>query len=246
MSTARASLLVALTTVASYVLTMNPATKGMMNSAFVLYIVVVTVGFIYYPVIRRTTISSQMYALYMTIMFVCILCWVGVTGWFLSPFFYLLYLVGIVLSFVFSPTVTFVFVMTLLGLFSPNIGSIDLMIDIITVLSLFSVVPLTYFLQKEFLRLKQDEKKVLILDEATQKNANKKDVVLANKVNKFAVEIRQNMNDIKQISSFAGASNQVATFKKALNDIYKLSSGTLKDLETFEEHTTGKKLVHNK
>jgi hypothetical protein len=170
---------------------------------FLLYIAVAFFGSLYFPIARKNIRNKTVLSTYMLIIFVAMLFWVGVTGWFFSPFFYLLYLLAIVLSFILSPFATLLFVITLVGLFSPNIGSIDITLDFITIMSLFSIVPITYFLQKEYLYLRQQEKKVLILEEETQDLRNKVDEVLRNRVIKFAVNVRQPVNDMKQMAIFA-------------------------------------------
>ena len=240
------SIIVASSTIIVFLLTLNPATRAAVNSLFAFYVVIPAIGFIYYPFLRSHISNQRLISTYLYIIFISILLWVGVTGWFLSPFFYLLYLLAIVLSFAYSPLVTLVFVIVLLGLFAPNIGSIDLTIDIITMISLFSVVPLTYFLQKEYLRLKQSENKVLVLEEERQKLENTVDEVLRNKVIKFAVDIRQPANDIKQIALVAQREYERKKGTAAFKKVVRLAEKTLKTIEEFEEKVTGKKLVHTK
>ena len=190
--------------------------------------------------------SERVLSLYGLVIFVCLMLWVGVTGWFFSPFFYILYLVAIVLAFMYSPFVTFAFTITLLGLFAPNIGSIDTTIDIITMLSLFSVVPLTYFLQKEYLRLKENEKKVLILDDEKRILKNKVDEVLLNKVIKFSAQLRQPVNDMRQLALVAQRHKDPSKVSKAFHQIIKLGEESLNRIEEFEEKVTGINLVHTK
>jgi hypothetical protein len=131
----------------------------------------------------------------------------------------------------------------LVGLFSPNIGSIDITLDFITIMSLFSIVPITYFLQKEYLYLRQQEKKVLILEEETQDLRNKVDEVLRNRVIKFAVNVRQPVNDMKQMAIFAQSEGKEKVHT-ALQKIAKLGDESLGLIEDFEVSVTGKKLVH--
>src|SRR3989344_3062956 len=159
---------VAVLTFLVFFLTTFPATRPVVNDLFLLYIAVVFLGSLYYHIARRSISNNKINDLYLTTIFMALLFWFGVTGWFFSPFFYLLYLLAIVLAFILSPFATLLFVISLIGLFAPNIGSIDITLDFVTVLSLFSIVPITYFLQKEYLYLRQQEKKVLILEEETQ------------------------------------------------------------------------------
>lgn len=231
-------------TVAIYILTVLPVTRDVVNSMFVLYIVAVIVGFMYYPIARKSIRDNKIMAVYLFLLFIAVMFWVGVTGWFFSPFFYLLYLVAIVMSFAYSPFVTLLFVLALVGLFIPNIGSIDIMIDVITLLSLFSVVPLTYFLQKEYLSLKESENKVLILESERGDIKNQAEEVLLNKVIKHSVDLRQFVNDIKQIAYYAQTENKDRMMKE-LKKIVSLADTSLSTIEEFEVRVTGKKLFHN-
>lgn len=234
---------VAAVTIVVFLLTTFTGTSTIINSMFLLYIAVAFFGSLYFPIARKNIRNKTVLSTYMLIIFVAMLFWVGVTGWFFSPFFYLLYLLAIVLSFILSPFATLLFVITLVGLFSPNIGSIDITLDFITIMSLFSIVPITYFLQKEYLYLRQQEKKVLILEEETQDLRNKVDEVLRNRVIKFAVNVRQPVNDMKQMAIFAQSEGKEKVHT-ALQKIAKLGDESLGLIEDFEVSVTGKKLVH--
>lgn len=238
------ALFIALITLVIYFITVLPSTRPIANSMFVLYIFVAVVGIAYWPFARSTIKSQSLLTAYFLAVFVSLLMWIGVTGWFLSPFFYFLYLLAIILAFMYSPFATFLFVMVLIGLFVPNIGSIDFTVDIITVVSLLSVVPLTYFLQREYLELKQTEKKVLILEEQGKDLKNKVDEVLANKVSKFSVDLRQPVNDIRQVALVALKSKNKKKIDDALHKIAVLGRESLDQIEKFEENVTGKRLVH--
>src|SRR3989338_11684736 len=95
-----------------------------------------------------------------------ILLLVGGTGWFLSPFFFLLYLLPMYLGFLYVPSVAFGFLAALLIIFSFSVGDeVNLSFDIMTLLSLLLVIPLVIYLRKKFLILKQTDKDILILEE---------------------------------------------------------------------------------
>ncbi|MGB4966438.1 MAG: hypothetical protein WBO77_05020, partial [Microgenomates group bacterium] len=197
------SVLIVVLTVWVFLMTTLPATRSFVNSLFLLYLAIAFLGSLYFPVARKSIRSEAVLGSYMLLIFVSVLFWVGVTGWFFSPVFYVLYLLAIMLSFIATPFSTLLFVLTLIGLFIPNIGSIDVTLDMITVFSLFSIVPITFFLQKEYLRLREQDKKVLILEEETSDMRNKVEEVLRNKIIRFAVTVRQPVNDIKQMAIVA-------------------------------------------
>jgi hypothetical protein len=144
----------------------------------------------------------------------------------------------------YSSFTTFLFVLVLLGIFIPNVGSIDLTVDIITLLSLSSVVPLTHFLQKEYLHLKQAENKILILEEKGGAVRNQVDEALANKIIKFAARLRQPVNDVRQVALQAMRGKGGKKHDEALHKIAILGKESLDQIERFEEAVTGKTLLH--
>lgn len=242
----KASVIIALITLGGYLLTVFSATKPIVNSLFVLFVFVATAGLLYWPIARKSVKSPIIQNLYFVAVFVSLLMWVGVTGWFFSPFFYLLYLIAIMLAFMYSTFTTLLFVVVLFGLFYTNIGTIDMTIDIMTMISLFSVVPLTYFLQREYLELKQAEKKVLILEEETEEIHSKVDALLLNKIVKMAVDLKQPINDMRQLAMLAAKKTSNLSTEKTLHKIIVLGRESLDQIEVFEEKVTGRKLLHTK
>ena len=237
------SVLIVVLTVWVFLMTTLPATRSFVNSLFLLYLAIAFLGSLYFPVARKSIRSEAVLGSYMLLIFVSVLFWVGVTGWFFSPFFYVLYLLAIMLSFIATPFSTLLFVLTLIGLFIPNIGSIDVTLDMITVFSLFSIVPITFFLQKEYLRLREQDKKVLILEEETSDMRNKVEEVLRNKIIRFAVTVRQPVNDIKQMAIVA-QKDEKNKLNGALRKIARLSDDSLALIEEFEVSVTGQELLH--
>ena len=67
--------------------------------------------------------------------------------------------------------------------------------------------------------------------------------ILSNRINKFSVEIRQHLGDIKQISHKAKESNQLGELEDDLNKIINLCEQALNVLKRFEEETTEEKLL---
>jgi len=176
-----------------------------------------------------------------TLMMVLLLS-VGVTGWFFSPLFYWLYLAAIALSFLFTPLISSLFVATLVVVFIPNVGSIDATWDVLTLISLLLVIPLTYFLREEYLHLKENEKKILILEREKARYGSRADEVLANKVTAIAAELREKINDVKQMAFVAEKKAEMAG-KVNFVKMAAVSQEALETLKKFEEKTTGKKLV---
>jgi len=183
--------------------------------------------------------SGFIYVLIATVLFL-----VGSTGWFFSPFFFALYLVAIISAFVFGMVVSFVFVITLVVLFSFNIGEVSLAYDFLVVLSLLTVIPVSSYLRKEYLRLREAQKKILVLEsEGGNVSMGKIEEILANKVNNFAVNLRQPINDVKQLAYRLGKAEVKGEREKHQQRIIASSEEALRMLKGFEEETTGKKLL---
>ncbi len=246
MNTKVSAIIVGFATAFVYYLTILPSTKVYVSKFFIFYFLFTLCGFLYYQWAHKHEARSQATSQFIFLLSMTVLLWVGITGWYFSPFFYLLYLLGVLYAFIFSPIVTFVFVAVLSFLFLPNVGSIDLSFDIVTLLSLFSMVPLTYYLQKEYLHLKESEKKVLVLERENQKYKNKVEEVLSNQITRVSVDLKQPINDIKQTVLFLKRSEKTPKTMKHLRKMEDLVADALSQLDTFETRTTGKKLLHTK
>lgn len=171
-----------------------------------------------------------------------ILLWVGTTGWFVSPFFYLLYLVAISLAFLFNTSVAFSFILVLVAILLPQIGGVKTQVDIMSLLSLLLIVPLSYFLRREYISRIEREKKILILENEHKAYETKVEEILSNKVVSLGAQLREPINDIRQIALYAeknGGPRDIKDYDKII-----ISTGKAFDvLNTFEEKTTGKMLV---
>ncbi len=170
-----------------------------------------------------------------------ILLWVGNTGWFLSPFFYLLYLVAISLGFLFSNSVTLSFVLVLIAILLPQMGTVNTKIDFISIVSLLLIIPLTYFLRREYLVRVEKDKKILILEKGHKAIETKVEEILANRVTKLGAELREPINDIRQLALYAKKNKEYN--RKEFEAIISSSEKALSQLKSFEENTTGRILV---
>lgn len=214
----------------------------------VLLVILCLVGIVYLVHIRATGKKTDIHEkrTFRVLIFACvsaILLWVGTTGWFISPFFYLLYLVAISLAFLFNTSVAFSFVLVLVAILLPQISGVRGQVDIVSLLSLLFVIPLSYFLRKEYVGRIEREKKILVLEKEHISSMNKVDEILANKVTNLGVQMREPINDIRQIALYAeknGSPRDIKDFDKII-----ISTGkAFEMLEAFEEEATGRKLVH--
>lgn len=174
---------------------------------------------------------------------VFILFLVAASGWFVSPFFFALYLIGMLAGFVFTPSTSIAFILTLAGLFAFDIGTIDIAYDYLTILSLLTVIPLTFYLRKEYLRLREAEKEILVMRREERVYQNKVEELLANKINEFAVNLRQPINDTKQLAFLLKKAHAHEAVIKAADRIIASAEESLRMLATFEEQATGKHLL---
>lgn len=226
--------------IAIFILTKNPLTGPFkLQMALLSLLLLVIYGFWQAKKDQSATKSPTfIFILTSTVLFL-----VGATGWFFSPFFFTLYLLTIVLAFVFSPAVSFGFVAALVGLFSFNIGEVDLAYDFLVVLSLLTTIPLSLYLRKEYLRLKEAEKEILVLEKEKRQYQTSVEEVLANKINSFAVNLRQPINDVKLLAYRLKNLKNNAEIEKYRQRIITSSEESLHLLKSFEEEATGKKLL---
>lgn len=128
-----------------------------------------------------------------------VLALAGATGWFFSPFFFALYLIGIALGFLYTPGTAIAFTLSLLFLFAFSVGEVNPTADFLTLLSLLSVIPITIALRKSYLLVQQEKKGILILEsEEGPQGVTSLEAILANQVNRIAICIRQPITYVRQ------------------------------------------------
>lgn len=176
-----------------------------------------------------------------------ILMLVGGTGWFLSPFFFLLYLLPIYLGFLYVPSVAFGFLAALLIIFAFSVGEVEISFDIMTLLSLLLVIPLVMYLRKKYLILKQTDKDILILQEDSGiKDTDTIASLLSNRITNLGVTIRQPLSFIKQAATVLleeDISPKEAT--EYLKRIKKTAAESLQDIRDFEGDTSANEVLKN-
>lgn len=233
-------MLIVLVTLGIFILTKNPATSFLKLHFALLSIIIL---FVYVLALRKSKEQATEDKTFFYIVIVSVLSVVGATGWFFSPFFFTLYLVAIVLSFMFTPSVSLAFIVTLVFIFSFNIGEVDLTYDFLVVLSLLTTIPLSLYLRREYLRLKEAQKEILILQHQKEAFKTKIEEVLANSVINFGATIRQPINDTKQIGYRLGDIKDKSQREKYQKRLLASSEEALRILKNFEEDVTGKRLL---
>ncbi|HSX24642.1 MAG TPA: hypothetical protein VLG69_01615 [Candidatus Andersenbacteria bacterium] len=176
-----------------------------------------------------------------------ILFLVGGTNWFVSPFFYLLYLLPIYLGFLYVPSVAFGFLAALLIIFAFSVGEVEVAFDTMTLLSLLLVIPLVIYLRKKYLVLKQTDKDILILQEETGiKDADTIAALLSNRITNLGVTIRQPLSFIKQAATVLleeDLSPKEAT--EYIKRIHSTAKESLEDIRQFEGDTSANEVLKN-
>ncbi|MBI2074609.1 MAG: hypothetical protein HYT83_02090 [Candidatus Levybacteria bacterium] len=229
-------------TILVYFLTKNPLT-GNLKLQFTLLSIIALLVFGYF--LKKKGLSVIQNVEFNYLLTVAVLFLIASTGWFFSPFFFVLYLWAIFLAFIFSPTASLGFIITLVILFSFNIGQVDLAYDFMIVLSLLTTIPLSLYLRKEYLRLKESEKEILVLQKQKENFNSIVEEVLANKISSIAANLRQPINDIKQLAFRMGDIKEKQKLETDRERILASSEEALRVLKEFEEQSTGKKLVVN-
>lgn len=231
-----------LITVLIYLLTKNPLTSGL-KLQFTLLSLICLLSFGYS--LKRKGKSPIQDSRFNYLLTVAVLFLIASTGWFFSPFFFTLYLWPIFLAFIFSPVVSLSFIITLILLFSFNIGEVDLAYDFMIVLSLLLTIPLSLYLRKEYLRLKETEKEILVLRKQKENFTSAIEDVLANKISNLAVNLRQPINDIKQLTFAMKDARGREKLEQDRKEMLVSAEEALRVLKEFEEQATGKKLLIN-
>lgn len=213
-------------------------TQYTLHMALIFFILAISLSFVKNPklALGKTAINSFI-----------VLLLVGGTNWFLSPFFFLLYLLPIYLGFLYVPSVAFGFLAALLLIFAFDVGTVDVQFDIMTLLSLLLVIPLVIYLRKKYLILKQTNKDILILQEESGiKDSDTIAALLANRVTNLGVTIRQPLSFIKQAATVLieeDLSPKEAT--EYLKRIRSTATESLKDIRDFEGDTSANEVLKN-
>jgi len=175
-----------------------------------------------------------------------ILYLVATSGWFFSPFFFLLYLASIGIAFFYGQAAATIFTFTLVALFSLNIGEVDITYDFLVLLSLLSVLPLNIVLKKYFLSFKEQQKDILVLKRDGNKDSGSNVAeLLANKVNNMSAYLREDINDIKQLAYAAQKLKTKEDQDKNNERIRTSAEKALRLLNDFEQEVTGTTVKKN-
>jgi hypothetical protein len=94
------------------------------------------------------------------------------TGSLNSPLFFLLYFLGFGISFVFEPSITFVFVVGAILVFAPDALKIDAVSNLLKIGSLILISPLAFFFGREYRTNDKQEEEIEALEERSKDAAD--------------------------------------------------------------------------
>lgn len=183
--------------------------------------------------------NNQKRKLFDTVLFALFL--IGATNWFYSPFFFLFYLLTIGVTFILTPASSLGFTVSLVLIFMFNIGEVDVAYDSLVLLSLLGTFPIAMYLRKEYLRLQEGQKHILILEKQAKDANTTVEELLSNIVTYASAELRQPLINIKNYSSVLLTSKKLSMEKvrEYLKKIYESSIIALKQINKFDEESTG-------
>ena len=188
---------------------------------------------------RKPSSQSTQLALVNFLIFCLFL--VAATGWFVSPFFFLINLMAIAITFVVTPLASLGFIVALCVLYLFQVPQINVADDALVILSLIVTFPLALYLRRQYLKSQQDENRILILEGSGGEDTVEK--ILSNKITNFSSAIRQPLVNIKNYTHVVGNHKLDTTVSwEYMKRIYDSATIALKELAQFEEEVTGKKI----
>lgn len=179
---------------------------------------------------------------------IIVLCLLGSTGWFFSPFFFALHLLGIALGFLFTPVVTSGFILALFSLFFFSVGEVNATYDFLMLLSLLSVIPIAIGLRKSYLLVEQERKDILILESGEQREGiTTLDAILGNRVSRLSIQLRQPITYIRQGLVLLRQGKLIGRERTEVKDRMEQSAKELSTLvDEFESGTTRNTLLRRR
>ncbi|MBI4137472.1 hypothetical protein HY469_05415 [Candidatus Roizmanbacteria bacterium] len=231
-------------TIATYIISTFTLTPDVSTQLFFIFLFGL---FLYVYIGERSPnviLSTQIITLLLT---GTIISLVASTGWFESPFSFMLYFLIVVLSIFFPPYASMVFVSTLLGIAAIANNDENLSHIFLTLLSLLACVPISLYIRTIYLDYKQSQKEILILKKRFHKHYyNHAQEILDNAIDHFATDLRGEIGIIKQLSYELSHEHDHARLNAELERLDESVARALRAISYFEEETTGNKMIPSK
>src|SRR3990167_130585 len=232
-------------TVLTYLFTVHPMIRPLTLKFFVFYCYFTFFGSFYYFAIRSKNSKTNTTSIFIYLLTVTALLLVGATGWFHSPFFYMIYLLAVFYSHIFSRVIALIFVFVMTGLLIPEIASNTYMFDVVRLLTLVLIVPVFEVFQTAYLKLNQNQKKILILETTKVEKDDPVGQITGNKVHALALHLRARIGDIKQYASILKRNKDNKKSNAYGKDIVDISEEMLGEIDKFEKQATGRRIKHS-
>lgn len=161
------------------------------------------------------------------------------TGWFYSPLLFLIFLATIVTILIYSYWAGVFFLVSLTVLFLSYIDRNSPVYDYIRIAAFFTSLPLSVVFSAEFLRLKQSERKILILQEETQNYKSELERLRRNRLIWNDVLLRQSLATARNFALYwdSNSSGLPPKLQRDLKRMAKKLDEALADIKKFEEKT---------
>lgn len=233
-------------TVVIFAFTQRSDVQVILPRLFLFYLIFSLAGYGYYLYARKIRLVTRTTTLFGYLISATTFFLIAATGWFYSPFVYFAYILGIVYAFLFGSLVTAAYSFVLMGLYLYEVSQFGLVwSDYITLITIMMLVPGAHYLRAFYLLIAQQQKKILILDEKKAVGADSADELLSNKITRFAVDMRQDASDIRQIALLQSTKEaRGEDVSGRIKEIGELAESILWKIENFEVETTGRKIRH--
>lgn len=161
------------------------------------------------------------------------------TGWFFSPLLFLLYLATLVTILLYSFWAGVFFLSSLTVLFWAYVDPTTPWYDYVRIGSFFTAIPLAVVFSSEFLRLKENDKKILILQKQSLGTKSELERLKRNRLIWNDVLLRQSLATARNFALYWDANNEglPPKLQRDLKRMSKKLDESLDNIKKFEEKT---------
>lgn len=177
--------------------------------------------------------------LYFAVVVSMLLVLVQNTGWFYSPLLFVLYLATVAFCLLYSFFSGGLFLIAISVLFVSYIDRTTPMYDFIRMAAFFTALPLSIAFSREFLRLKESEKQILILKDEREQFKGEVERLQKNKLVWNDVLLRQSLATARNFALYWD-SNSAGLPPKLQRDLKRMShklEEALQEIKQFEHKT---------
>jgi hypothetical protein len=161
------------------------------------------------------------------------------TGWFYSPFLFVLFLTTVACVLLYSFWAGAFFLGSISVLFLSYVDRTTPWYDYVRILSFFTALPLSVVFSSEFLRLKQNDKKILILEEESAVNKGELERLRRNRLIWNDVLLRQSLATARNFVLYwdGNSSGLPPKLQRDLKRTARKLDEALENIKKFEKKT---------